>query len=97
MKPNKFRFLNIALLAGTMLAPVAIAPLAVYADDRKYRDERNHDEHAWNNHEDRAYRLYLRENHRRYTNFERLREEDRQNYWAWRHNHSDAILKINIR
>jgi hypothetical protein len=27
----------------------------------------------------------------------RLRERDRQAYWGWRHDHSDAQLKIEVR
>jgi len=26
-----------------------------------------------------------------------LLENDQQAYWGWRHDHSDAVLKINIR
>jgi hypothetical protein len=99
MKPTRFRFLKVALLTATLIVPVAMAPLALYADDRdhKYHDTRNNDDHQWNNNEDRAYRVWVKENHRKYNSFSKLREEDRQSYWGWRHEHSDALLKINIR
>ena|SRR5258706_6368380 len=99
------RYYSIGLLSATLLAPVA----ALAQDDhrneqrreaenaRRYQDARHHDEHAWNEHEDRAYRMWLVERHRKYNDFDRLRERDRQAYWDWRHDHSDAQLKIEIR
>jgi len=91
------RFLNAALLAGALMTPLAIAPTALRADDRSYHDKQHNDEHHWDSHEDRAYRMWVKENHRKYHEFSKLREEDQQAYWAWRHEHSDAVLKINIR
>jgi hypothetical protein len=41
--------------------------------------------------------MYAKENHRKATSFAKLKENDQQAYWGWRHDHSDAILKINIR
>jgi hypothetical protein len=40
--------------------------------------------------------MYVKENHRKYRSFDRLHENDQQAYWAWRHEHSDAVLKIDI-
>jgi len=87
------------LLAGALLAPVAVTTATLRADDhdRVYHDRDHNDDHHWDAHEDRAYRIWVKENHRKYRDFDRLREEDRQAYWAWRHEHSDAILRIDIR
>jgi hypothetical protein len=90
------RFLNAALLGALVLTPVTIAPTALRADDRVYRDEAHHDEHHWDAHEDKAYRIWVKENHRRYTDFAKIRAEDQASYWAWRHEHSDAVLKIDV-
>ncbi len=83
------------------MAPLALAPLVLGADDnrsaRSYHDKKNNDDHQWNNHEDQAYRIYAKENHRKYRDFSRLKENDQQAYWGWRHEHSDALLKIDIR
>jgi hypothetical protein len=38
-----------------------------------------------------------KQNHRKYHNFSTLKENDQQAYWGWRHDHSDVLLKINIR
>jgi hypothetical protein len=62
-----------------------------------YHDKTNNDDHQWNSHEDQAYRIYQRDHHRNYVEFGRLKPRDQQNYWNWRHKHSDARLKIDIR
>jgi hypothetical protein len=95
------RFWNTALLGAALIIPVAIAPTLLRAEDHKiartYHDKGHNDDHEWNSHEDQAYRVYAKENHRRYTNFARLNDNDQQAYWGWRHEHSDALLKIDIR
>jgi uncharacterized protein YxeA len=95
------RFWNAALLCAALVVPIAIAPVALFADDhessRKYHDKKHNDDHEWNNHEDQAYRMYGTEHHRKYVEFSKLHDNDQQAYWKWRHNHSDALLKIEIR
>ncbi len=100
MKTIMSCFRNTALLGAALIAPIAMAPTTLRADDHKvvvYHDKQHNDDHEWNAHEDRAYRMYAKENHRRYSNFSTLKEDDRQAYWGWRHEHSDALLKIDIR
>jgi hypothetical protein len=41
--------------------------------------------------------MWAKENHRKKTTFVKLKAGDQQAYWGWRHEHSDALLKINIR
>jgi hypothetical protein len=95
------RFLNAALLGAALIIPVAMAPTALRAQENKgarsYHDKQNNDDHQWNNHENQAYRMYAKQNHRKYKEFSTLNENDQQAYWGWRHDHSDALLKINIR
>ena len=95
------RFWNVALLSAALMAPVAMMPTALRAQDHKdartYHDKQNNDDHAWNGQEDKAYRIYAKQNHRKYTEFSKLKEGDQQNYWTWRHEHSDALLKIEIK
>jgi hypothetical protein len=90
--------LSNALLLGAMIAtPLAITTTALRADDRHYHDAAHNDDHTWNDHEDKAYRMWVKDQHRKYVSFDRLKAEDQQSYWAWRHEHSDALLKIDIR
>jgi hypothetical protein len=92
-------FLNAALLCAALIAPIAIAPTALLAQDHKviYHDKQHNDDHEWNGHEDQAYRMWVKEGHRKNTNFAKLKVDDQQAYWGWRHEHSDALLKIDIR
>jgi len=96
------RFLNAVLLGAALLAPMGIAPITLRAEDhnngRTYHDKQHNDDHEWNSHEDQAYRIWVKQNHGRYNNnFAKLKENDQQTYWGWRHEHSDATLKIVIR
>ena len=96
----KHRFLNAALLSAALIIPVAIAPTALRAEDQKsartYHDKKNNDDHQWNGQEDKAYRAYGKETNRKYTDFSKLKDTDQQAYWGWRHDHSDASLKIDL-
>jgi Ni/Co efflux regulator RcnB len=89
------------LMATLVLSAAILAPRMAVAqdhhDDRMYHDNHHKDDHHWNDHEDRAWRIYREQHHRKYVSFEEAKERDRQDYWAWRHNHSDALLKIDIR
>ena len=91
---------NAAFLTAFVL-PAMLIPVTLHAQDRdrerSYHDQRHNDDHRWDDHEDRAYRMWVKERHRKYVAFEVLKDRDRENYWAWRHEHSDAILKIDIR
>ena len=91
------RFLNTVMMGAALTIPVAMTTNVLCADDRSYHDADHHDDHHWDAHEDRAYRIWVKEQHRKYRDFARLREEDRRAYWAWRHEHSDAVLHIDIR
>jgi len=96
MKTFFTRVLNGALLSAALIAPISLLPTALRADDRIYHDRYHNDDHHWDNREDQAYRIWVRDRHRRYEDFERLREHDRRAYWNWRHQHSDEVLRINI-
>ena len=95
------RFWNVALLGAVLMAPIAMTPTALRAQDqraaRTYRDKQHNDDHAWNGQEDKAYRIYAKQNHRKSGQFTKLKEDDQQNYWNWRHEHSDALLKIELK
>ena len=91
-----FRFGYAALLAAA-LATGPITSVAVAQEGRTYHDRGHNDDHQWNSHEDQAYRIWVNENHRQYREFATIKESDRQRYWGWRHEHSDAILKIEVR
>jgi hypothetical protein len=96
-----YRFWSTTLLSAALMASIAVAPRVLRAEDQKaastYHDKQHNDDHQWNGQEDKAYRLYAKQNHRKYSDFSKLKEEDQQNYWNWRHEHSDAVLKIEVK
>jgi hypothetical protein len=97
MRKFTFRLLNAALLTGALMMPALMTPTALRAQDhRSYHDKKHNDDHEWNDHEDKAYRIWVTQNHRKYNDFAKIKESDRQSYWGWRHDHSDALLKIEI-
>jgi hypothetical protein len=81
------RFCATILLAGSILAPLAINGCA--ARVRVY-DDYYSDYHYWGPAEDHAYRVWLAEQHYEYREFARLSHEQQREYWAWRHNHPNA-------
>jgi len=93
--------LKTLLLGTALMIPVTIVPTTLRAEDQKeariYHDKERNEDHHWNDHEDKAYRMWVKENHRKYNDFGKLEEKDQQAYWAWRHDHSDAVLKIDVR
>ena len=94
------RFLNVVLL-GALITPLAMSPIVLRAEDQKnartYHDNQRNDDHHWNGQEDKAYKVWAKENHRKPTAFAKIKVNDQQTYWGWRHEHSDAQLRIEIR
>ena len=88
------------LLGAALIVPMAFAPSALLAQDKnvqKYHDKKQNVDHEWNDHEDQAYKIYGTQKHRPVVAFGTLKDNDQQAYWNWRHTHSDASLKIDIR
>ena len=67
--------------------------------DNRHRlyDKHHKDYHDFDEHEDRAWRMYSQQHRQGYVDWDRANDRQRQDYWNWRHTHSDAVLKINIR
>ena len=90
------------LILTAFFASVALtAPVAMRADDhhdKRYYDRDAKDYHNWDDHEDRAYRIYLGEQHRQYRELRKVKPAEQKNYFRWRHDHSDQVLfKVEIR
>jgi hypothetical protein len=74
----------------------ALLPAAVSAQDRDHDraqherrvyDRTHRDYHNWSHDEDRVYREYMVQHHRRYRAFTRLSRQQQRAYWQWRHEH----------
>ena len=98
--------MNCLRIAGGLFLSLAIlAPVALQADDhddhhreKRYYDRKGHDYHAWNDHEDKAYRVYLNEQHREYRDFDRAGRARQDDYFRWRHDHPDSVIfKVEVR
>jgi hypothetical protein len=89
------RFLHAAVLGAALLVPVAMAPTVLRA--QTYHDAQRNEDHHWDAHEGKAYKIWVKQNHRKYADFAKLKAEDQQAYWDWRHEHSDAVLKIEVK
>ena len=92
---HRFKILSGFLLGAALLVPVTVKA----ADhDKKYYDRDGHDYHTWNGQEDRAYRVYLGEQHQDYRDFRKVKPAQQRVYFKWRHEHPDSTLfKVEIR
>ena len=82
------KFIGSLMLGGVLLAPVVMS--AADRDDHRYYDRDHKDYHAWNNDEERAYRHWLTEERReKYRDWKHASKRQQQEYWRWRHDHSD--------
>jgi hypothetical protein len=84
------------ILGGLLLSAGLLVP-AARAEDKRYYHKEGKDYHVYNSQEDRAYRAYLEEQHQKYNDFHRQKRVQQEQYFKWRHEHSDSILKIEVR
>src|SRR4051812_2015949 len=87
------------LLCTCLLGSALLMPVAMRADDddhhrdrarsQRYWDPEARDWHDWNDHEQDAYRRYLREQNRQEHDWAKASKKEQREYWKWRHNHMD--------
>jgi hypothetical protein len=75
-----------ALVALGMLTGCAGAHVGV---GYRYYDPGHSDYHVWSDSESGYYNQWVIENHRQNKEFRKVRREDQQTYWQWRHDHPD--------
>jgi hypothetical protein len=96
---HRFLILGAFALSTVLITPV----VAQRADDnnhqgKRYYDKSGKDYHTWDNNENRAYRTYLGQQHRDYSDFNRNKRVQQQQYFTWRHQNPDsALFKVEIR
>lgn len=88
---------KIGIFSGALLAAATLAaPLFSSAatprpqDDRGIYDREHKDYHKWDDGEDRAWRRWLAETHRKEHEFAKADRKEQAEYWKWRHGHPDA-------
>lgn len=72
------------VFAGVLVGSVVSTGCAVHA---RYYDRVHSDYHTWGPGERDPYARWETEQHRRHIEYNKLRKEDRQAYWNWRHDH----------
>ena len=77
----------VAAVGATALIPATASAQEHEQHERRVYDRDHRDYHNWNRDEDRAYREYLTQHHRRYREFARLNKKQQLEYWRWRHDH----------
>jgi len=92
---HRFKIVSAFCLGAPLLVP---ATAAAANHDKRYYDRDGRDYHQWNGQEDRAYRVYLGEQHQQYRQFKKVKPAQRTEYFKWRHEHPDTTLfKVEIR
>jgi type III secretory pathway component EscR len=88
--------LSTLLLSTVLMAPVAVRAMDDHDRDRdaqgRYSDPAFRDYHEWNDHEEHAYREYLKERHRENKEWAKNDKKEQEAYWKWRHKHPDAAI-----
>jgi Ni/Co efflux regulator RcnB len=92
----------IRYLSSLLLMAVLTAPLALQAQDRDDRHDRDRDNqrvydrdhkdyHQWNADEDRSYREWYEDTHhgKKFRDYSHLKRKDQDAYWKWRHERGD--------
>ena len=87
-------------LGAALVAPVAIraqeehktTTTTTTTETKRYYDPVEKDYHMWNDQEDRAYRVYLREKHQDYVEFPKVKVTEQREYFRWRHHHPDSVI-----
>jgi hypothetical protein len=86
------------IVGGFLLGAAWLVPVAARAGEKTYYDKSGHDRHTWNDQEDRAYRVYLGEQHREYVEFPKVKVAQQTEYFKWRHQHPDSVLfKVEVK
>ena len=89
---NTNRFISSLFLAAALAAPVAMmaapGPQAVGIQVRVY-DRDHKDYHNWDDNENRAWGVYLTQNHKKPHEYKAANKKEQSSYWNWRHSHPD--------
>ena len=92
-----YRYFKVIVLSAALVVPVLVGAQDRDRPDkgqsnqqtRRYEDKAHKDSHEWNAGEDQAYRRYLQEHHKKYHDFAKAKQSEQNDYWNWRHTHSD--------
>ncbi|HXQ25176.1 MAG TPA: hypothetical protein VN822_02100 [Candidatus Acidoferrales bacterium] len=85
------RYIASLFLTAFLAAPVvtmAARPQDASVQVRVY-DKDHKDYHNWDDNENRAWGVYLTNNHKKSHEFSTANKKEQSQYWNWRHSHPD--------
>ena len=86
------RILRLAFLGAALVG--SMAGMGCVHRAPRYHDAYYNDYHKWSDHEAEYYGRWCRETHRDpNVDFARLRPEEQEEYWKWRHDQDKAHYK----
>ena len=84
------------LFSSLILTAALVAPISIMAASKPQTSvqirviDRDHkDYHNWDDRENRAWGVFLTNNHRNQHEFKKANKREQQEYWKWRHNNPD--------
>ena len=94
--------LSTLLLGASLAAPIVLkaqdesrkettTTTTTTTESKRYYDPEEKVYRNWDANEDRAYRVYLKENHRDYVEFPKVKTTEQREYWRWRHGHPESV------
>ncbi len=86
------RYFASLILTAALTAPVSMlaAPLPQEASVQvKFYDKDHNDYHTWDDNENRAWGVYLSDNHKKNHEFSHASKKEQRDYWKWRHHHPE--------
>lgn len=89
---SKYGFIASLLVTSALVMPVAVmaVPGAQEASVQVRVYDKNHkDYHNWDDNENRAWGVFLTENHRDHHAYSKSNKKEQSEYWNWRHAHPD--------
>jgi len=97
---RNFKLLSTLLMGGVLIAPTALKAFqqteerttTTTTETKRYYDPVYKQYHNWDTNEDRAYHMYMQENHRTYEEFPKTTVTEQREYWKWRHGHPDRMI-----
>jgi hypothetical protein len=87
---HAYRYIGSLFLTTALVTPALLMaiPAAQEASVQVRVYDRNHkDYHNWDERENRAWGLYLTENHRNSHEYAKSKKREKSEYWNWRHSH----------
>lgn len=84
-------------IASLFLTAALAAPISIMALPRpqdagvqvRVYDKGHKDYHNWDNNENRAWGVYLSDNHKSSHEYSKANKKEQSQYWNWRHDHPD--------